>query len=123
MEYANSRQNCSTGETGIDPVEYLEGYLDLVDVEKDEIGILLYPDVGFNWRNYWMEINYSVHVLEGEHEGEYEFEHTYVYPLLDTKKIFEETYPEMVEQFEEAFTESQLQYYDYEDDDIHIPPR
>jgi hypothetical protein len=83
--------------------------LELCDVEKEDIGIVLGPQI--NEEVPAIEITYSVRVLETGREGRYEIDGSYTLGGVDASTVLNEVYPEVVRQFEEAFEESELYYY------------
>jgi len=83
--------------------------LELCDVEKEDIGIVLGPQI--NEEVPAIEITYSVRVLETDRAGRYEIDGSYTLGGVDASTVLNELYPEVVRQFEEAFEESELHYY------------
>ena len=84
--------------------------MELCDVEKEDIGIVLGPQI--NEKVPAVEITYSVRVLEGKDTGAYDIDGTYLVESSDTARVIEELYPEIVRQFEDTFEEAQIQSYE-----------
>lgn len=59
-----------------------------------------------------IEITYSIRVLEGEYTDQVEIDGCYQLDGLDAETVMDELYPALVDQFEEAFPDAELQYYE-----------
>lgn len=91
-------------------MEHIEAYLELCEVEKENIGIVLGPQI--DGETPAIEITYSVRVLDGDQAGICEIDGSYTFEDTEASAVLDEIYPEIVSQFEETFAEAHLHCYE-----------
>lgn len=74
------------------------------------MGIVLGPRV--NDELSAIELDVNIRILDGDDEGVFAIDAIYTYDDLDVEDYMIAIYPELVERFEAAFCESQLQYFE-----------
>lgn len=87
-------------------------YLALFDVDDDQLGFVIGPRVDEYAETVGVEIN--VRMLEEQEDSIYGIDGTYTYDGATLEHFLVEIYPELIEQFEETFEDSRLQYYESE---------
>lgn len=93
-------------------MRHIEEYVESWDVEEDELGILVAPYMEPEREFEPLEIMYHVRVLDGEHQGRYQLDGRYTFEDADFPTILSELYPDIVDQFENAFEDAEIHYYD-----------
>ena len=58
-----------------------------------------------------IELQINIRVLEGDDSAVYAIDSVYSYEWMPATEFMDEIYPEIIEDLEESFADSQLQYY------------
>lgn len=58
-----------------------------------------------------IELEVNIRVLEGDDEAVYAIDSIYAYEQVPTTRFMDEVYPRIIDELEESFEDSQLQYY------------
>lgn len=74
------------------------------------MGIVLGPRV--NDELSAVELDVNIRVLDGDDEGVFAIDALYTYDDLGIEDYMQFIYPEVIGRFEEAFADSQLQYFE-----------
>lgn len=88
----------------------METYLDVLDIDHRHVGIIFGPRINEHISRVDLEVN--IRFPEADRNELYAIDGLYTYEESSLDEFLAETYPQIIEEFEERFPDAQLQYYD-----------
>lgn len=88
----------------------MEAYLDLLNIDSRHVGIVFGPRINEDVSGVDLDVN--VRFPGADRNELYAIDGLYTYEEVSLDKFLTETYPRVVDEFEERLSDAQLQYYE-----------
>lgn len=86
----------------------VQEHLEFYGVEPSDIGILLGPE----FEDEKLIVFYHIRVIEDRYDFDVRMDGKYIPDNHAAIEVYDEDYPEIIEQFEDTFPDAELQYYE-----------